>query len=80
MGFLDWLDDGIEYFVYGFAGSNVTMEKEKVYIIKLGNKRYNTKKFSSYEEARKYVRKLITKRFGKYQDSIGAAGFSIEAK
>lgn len=51
-----------------------------MYIIKLGNKRFNTKNFDSYEAARKYVRKLITKRFGRYQDDIGAAGFAIEAK
>lgn len=55
------------------------MEK-KVYIIKLGNKRFNNKTFASYEEARKYVRKQITKRFGGYQDSIGAVGFSIVTK
>lgn len=56
------------------------MEKPKVYFIKLGNKRFNTKNFDSYEAARKYVRKLITKRFGKYQDNIGAVGFSIDSK
>ena len=55
-------------------------EKKLNYFIKLGNKRFNSKKFDSYEGARKYVRKLITKRFGRYQDSIGAAGFSIAAK
>lgn len=50
------------------------------YIIKLGNKRFNSKTFPTYEAARKYVRKIITQRFGKYQDSIGEAGFSIVAK
>jgi hypothetical protein len=56
------------------------MEKKRVYFIKLGNKRFNSKNFDSYEAARKYVRKLITKRFGRYQDSIGEAGFSIDSK
>lgn len=51
-----------------------------MYFIKLANKRFNSKKFDSYEDARKYVRKLITKRFGKYQDNIGEVGFSIESK
>ena len=51
-----------------------------MYFIKLGNKRFNSKKFESYEEARKYVRKLITKRFGRYQDNIGEVGFSIDSK
>jgi hypothetical protein len=50
------------------------------YIIKLGNKRFNTKNFDSYESARKYVRKLITKKFGRYQDDIGVVGFSITTK
>jgi hypothetical protein len=56
------------------------MKEEKVYIIKLGNKRFNNKTFASYEAARKYVRKAITKRFGRYQDDITSAGFSIQAK
>lgn len=51
-----------------------------MYFIKLGNKRFNSKNFGSYEDARKYVRKLITKRFGRYQDRIGEVGFSIESK
>jgi hypothetical protein len=51
-----------------------------MYILKLDNKRYNTKKFGSYEDARKYARRLITKKFGKYLDNIGEVGFSIEAK
>lgn len=54
--------------------------RSKVYFIKLGNKRFNSKNFDSYESARKYVRKLITKRFGRYQDNIGAVGFSIDSK
>jgi hypothetical protein len=59
----------------------IKMEKEpKVYIIKFLNKRFNNKNFGSYEAARKYVRKLITARVGKYNDSIGTFGFSIVAK
>jgi hypothetical protein len=54
--------------------------KQVVYIIKLDGKRFNAKKFGSYEEARKYVRKLVTKRVGKYFDNISLFGFSIEAK
>jgi hypothetical protein len=51
-----------------------------MYIIKQDNKRYNSKNFDSYEGARKYVRKLITKKFGKYLDNIGDLGFSIQPK
>jgi hypothetical protein len=51
-----------------------------VYIIKLGSKRFNSKKFDSYDAARNYTRKLITKRTGKYYDNIGDFGFTIEAK
>lgn len=66
-----WLNQQVEV---------VKQEKKKVYFIKIGNKRFNTKNFDSYESARKYVRKLITKRFGKYQDDIGTVGFSIDSK
>lgn len=58
----------------------VQQEKQKVYFIKQDNKRYNSKKFGSYEDARKYVRRLITKKFGKYLDNIGDLGFSIDSK
>lgn len=51
-----------------------------MFYIKLGNTRFNSKKFDTYESARKYVRRLITKRFGKYQDNIGDVGFSIGVK
>lgn len=51
-----------------------------MYIIKFLNKRFNNKAFASYEAARKYVRKLVTKRAGGYSDSIGSFGFSITAK
>lgn len=51
-----------------------------MYIIRNNGKRFNSKTFPSYEAARKYVRKLITKRVGRYFDSISQFGFSIEAK
>ncbi len=51
-----------------------------MYIIRFMNKRYNNKVFSSYEEARKYLRRKITELNGAYQDSFGALGFSIQAK
>jgi hypothetical protein len=55
-------------------------KEPRVYYIKLGNKRFNSKSFESYEQARKYVRRIITKRFGAYRDDIGEVGFSIESK
>ena len=42
-----------------------------------GYKRYNTKSFSSYQEAKKYVRRLVTKLFGKYSDTYSQYGFTI---
>lgn len=54
--------------------------KQQVFIIKLDGKRFNSKKFPSYEEARKYVRKLVTKRAGRYHDNFSIFGFSIESK
>lgn len=51
-----------------------------MYIIKLGNKRYNSKTFVSYDQARNYARKLITKRAGRYYDNIGDFGFAVVAK
>lgn len=56
------------------------MEKQKVYIIRLGNKRFNSKTFASYDAARNYVRKLITKRAGGYRDNIGDFGFAVVIK
>jgi hypothetical protein len=51
-----------------------------MYIIKFLDKRYNSKTFESYEAARKYVRRLVTKVTGAYQDSYTQVGFSIVAK
>ena len=49
-----------------------------MYKILLNNKRYNTKNFSHYEEARAYVRRLITKLQGCYHDSYTQFGFKVE--
>lgn len=54
--------------------------KQKVYIIYNAERRFNNKTFKSYEDARKYVRRLITKKFGKYLDNIGDVGFRIVAR
>ena len=40
-------------------------------------KRYNNMSFSSYEDARKYVRRLITKLTGRYFDDYTWFGFHI---
>lgn len=50
------------------------------YIIKFLGKRYNSKSFDSYEAARKYVRRLITKLIGQYKDSYSTLGFQIVTK
>lgn len=51
-----------------------------MYIIKFLNKRYNSKSFPSYEDARKYVRRLVTKLTGSYRDDYTKLGFQIIAK
>lgn len=45
-------------------------------ILRFG-KRFNTKTFDSYESARKYVRRLVTKLDGKYSDGYTSLGFQI---
>lgn len=50
------------------------------YIIKYLGKRYNSKSFTSYEDARKYVRRLVTRLTGVYKDSYTTVGFTIEPK
>jgi len=40
-------------------------------------RRFNTKKFATYEDARKHVRRVVTKLVGKYNDDYTAFGFSI---
>lgn len=40
--------------------------------------RYNTKNFYSYEEARAYVRRLVTKLYGSYSDSYTKFGFRVQ--
>lgn len=48
-----------------------------MYKIYFAGKRYNSKSFASYEQARQYVRRLTTKKLGIRIDNIGALGFSI---
>jgi hypothetical protein len=48
-----------------------------MYKIYIGNQRYNSKKFSSYEEARKWLRRRVTYLTGRYQDTFTDLGFSI---
>lgn len=51
-----------------------------MYIIKRFGKRYNNKKFGSFEDARKYVRRTVTKISGEYHDSYTFFGFTIQPK
>lgn len=48
------------------------------YKILFNGKRYNNKSFENYEEARKYVRRLVTRLHGRYSDSYSSLGFSIK--
>ena len=48
-----------------------------MYKIMRDNRRYNTMKFASYEAARKYVRRLVTKLFGSYKDAYTQFGFKV---
>lgn len=48
-----------------------------MYKILYRGKRYNSKSFRSYEDARKYVRRLITRKFGEYTDGYTQLGFKI---
>lgn len=49
----------------------------KQYKIVFNGKRYNTKKFYGYEEARAYVRRLVTRLYGSYSDSYTKFGFKV---
>lgn len=49
-----------------------------MYKIYLNDRRYNTKTFNSYEEARKYIRRKITQLYGSYHDAISYFGFSVK--
>jgi len=42
-----------------------------------GVKRYNTKSFASYQEAKKYVRRLVTRLHGSYSDTYSQYGFKV---
>jgi len=52
--------------------------KKKMYKLMLNGKRYNTKTYNSYEDARKYVRRLVTKKLGAYFDDYTQFGFNIQ--
>jgi hypothetical protein len=41
-------------------------------------RRYNTKSFSDYQEAKKYVRRLVTRLHGSYSDTYSQYGFTIQ--
>jgi len=41
-------------------------------------KRYNTKTFESYQAAKKYVRRLVTRLHGSYSDTYSQYGFTIQ--
>ena len=48
-----------------------------MYKIVLDKRRYNNKTFPTYEEARKYVRRLVTKLVGEYRDDYSWFGFKV---
>lgn len=48
-----------------------------MYKILLKGKRYNSLKFPTYEDARRYVRRKVSQMFGKYSDGYTAFGFTI---
>jgi len=41
-------------------------------------RRYNTKTFESYQAAKKYVRRLVTRLHGSYSDTYSQYGFTIQ--
>jgi hypothetical protein len=49
-----------------------------MYKIMRTGRRFNTKSYPTYEEARKAVRRTVTKLLGGYADSFGSLGFSIQ--
>ena len=60
------------------AKFNKEDKEMKTYKILFNGKRYNTKNFSHYEEARAYVRRLVTRLYGGYSDSYTQYGFKVE--
>lgn len=48
-----------------------------MYKIKRFGKRFNNKCFATYEDARKYVRRLVTKVAGMYHDDYTKFGFQV---
>ncbi len=57
--------------------SSLPLQTSMYKIIRNG-RRFNTKTYNSYEEARKAVRRLVTRLTGGYRDSFGFAGFAIK--
>ena len=55
----------------------IKKENTKMYKILRYTRRYNSKSFTSYEDARKYVRRLVTKITGTYHDDYTQFGFTI---
>lgn len=51
-----------------------------MYKILVEGRRYGKKSFESYEEARKYVRRVITRLTGSYRDDYTSLGFRIVAR
>lgn len=43
-----------------------------------GIKRYNTITFNSYQEAKKHVRRVVTRLHGSYSDTYSQYGFTIQ--
>lgn len=57
---------------------NIAPKKEKkMYKIYKQGKRFNTKMFENYEEARQYVRRWTTKQWGMRINNLGGLGFTI---
>jgi hypothetical protein len=56
------------------------MENQKMFIIKRNNKRYNSKTFTSYNQAKAAARRVATKLRGQYRDGIRDVGLSVVAK
>lgn len=48
-----------------------------MYKILVEDRRYGKKTFASYEEARKYLRRVITRLTGAYRDDYTGLGFRI---
>ena len=61
----------------GSSKEETPVKEQKMYKIMKNNRRYNSVTFTSYEAARKYVRRLVTKLFGSYKDAYTQFGFKV---